>query len=135
MIEWYKKAMFKDFANFKGRSRRSEFWYFYLTYLITLAIAMVLDSVLGLAISPLPYGIFYLLVALASLIPTLSVSVRRLHDVGKSGWFYFIILIPIIGFVWLLVLYCTDGEIQDNNWGKNPKSEKDEIEEIGAFQE
>ena len=55
------------------------------------------------------------------LIPGLAVSVRRLHDIGKSGWMYLIILIPLIGVIWLLVLFVTEGENHDNKWGPNPK--------------
>jgi uncharacterized membrane protein YhaH (DUF805 family) len=56
-------------------------------------------------------------------VPGLAVLVRRLHDVGKSGWMYFIALIPIIGAIWLLVLLFTDSQQGDNNWGANPKEE------------
>ena len=84
----------------------------------------------------LGYGYLYILVILATLVPSLSVGVRRLHDVGKSGWFTLIVLIPIIGAIWLLVLYCTDGVPGPNKWGSNPKgignaSSSDLIDSIG----
>ncbi|MBT3559904.1 MAG: DUF805 domain-containing protein [Flavobacteriaceae bacterium] len=60
--------------------------------------------------------------ALVHFIPSLAVLVRRLHDVGKSGWFYFIVLIPLVGAIWLLVLFCTDGDQGENKWGPNPKA-------------
>jgi uncharacterized membrane protein YhaH (DUF805 family) len=69
----------------------------------------------------LGYGWLYVTVAITHLIPGLGIVVRRLHDVGKSGWFYLIILIPLIGFIWILVLFCTDGVKEDNKWGSNPK--------------
>ena len=76
-----------------------------------LIIAITLDNLLGITFAPqIPYGYFYLLVALATFIPGLAVAVRRLHDVGKSGWFYFIALIPIVGIIWLLVLFFTEGD-------------------------
>ena len=59
---------------------------------------------------------------LAHFIPGLAVVVRRLHDVGKSGWFYLIALIPLIGIIWLLVLMCTDGDKGDNAYGPDPKA-------------
>ena len=65
-------------------------------------------------------------------IPGLAVGVRRLHDVGKSGWFFFIALIPIIGSIWLLVLFCTDGDQGENQFGSDPKNNFDEINEIGT---
>jgi uncharacterized membrane protein YhaH (DUF805 family) len=55
------------------------------------------------------------------LIPGLAVGVRRLHDVGKSGWMFLIVLIPLIGGIWLLVLFCTDSQLENNKWGQNPK--------------
>ena len=130
MIDWYKKVVFENYANFNGRARRSEYWYFALMNLIILIIAAVLDSVLGFNFSPLPYGYLYLLVGLATFIPGLAVAVRRLHDVGKSGWFYFIVLIPIIGAIWLLVLFFTEGNQGENQYGSDPKGE--EINDIGT---
>ena len=73
---------------------------------------------------PLAYGWITIAVALAHFLPSIALVVRRLHDVGKSGWFYFIVLIPIIGVLWLLILLCTDGKKEDNKWGTNPKSIK-----------
>ena len=87
---------------------------------------MILDSILGLDFElqgiSLVYGYLYLIGVIVHFIPSLAVLVRRLHDVGKSGWFYFIFLIPIIGIIWLLVLYCTEGQKQDNKWGPDPKA-------------
>ena len=62
-----------------------------------------------------------MLAGIINFIPGLSIVVRRLHDVGKSGWFYLIILIPIIGFIWILILLCSDGVKEENKWGTNPK--------------
>jgi uncharacterized membrane protein YhaH (DUF805 family) len=132
MINWYKKVVFENYANFKGRARRSEYWYFALGNLILLFIAAVIDNVAGINFAPIPYGPIYLLVLLANFIPSLAVAVRRLHDVGKSGWFYFIILIPIIGAIWLLVLFFTEGERNTNQYGPDPKNDLEEINEIGA---
>ncbi len=128
-MKWYLKVM-KDFGNFRGRSRRSEYWYFVLFYVIFLIVAMVLDNIFGTTFSfdsefgytALPYGWFYVATALVHLIPGLAVVVRRLHDVGKSGWFYLIIFIPLIGAIWILVLMFTDSQYGDNKWGPNPKT-------------
>ena len=98
-------------------------WTLYCT--IVYLFAMVLDNVLGLNFElfgqDLGYGWLYVTIGITHLIPGLGIVVRRLHDVGKSGWFYFIILIPLIGFIWILVLFCTDGVKEDNKWGANPK--------------
>ncbi|MDI9256266.1 DUF805 domain-containing protein [Flavobacterium sedimenticola] len=131
MIKWYKKVVFENYANFNGRARRSEYWYFVLMNLIVLIVATVLDGALGLNFSPLPYGYLYAAVALATFIPGLAVAVRRLHDVGKSGWFYFIVLIPLVGAIWLLVLFFTEGQQGENQYGPDPKAEGAEINEIG----
>ena len=126
-MEWYLKVMKENFSNFSGRARRKEFWMWYLFYVIVLIVAMILDGVLGTGFEisygvTTPYGWIYIIAALAHVIPGLAVSVRRLHDVGKSGWFMFISLIPIIGGIWLLVLMCTDGDSSENAYGPSPKS-------------
>ena len=119
-MEWYLKVL-KNYATFSGRARRKEYWMFALFNLIFIVAATILDNILGTAIKGVGYGLFYILYALAVLIPGLAVSVRRLHDVGKSGWFLLISLIPIIGAIWLLVLVCTDGQAGENQYGANPK--------------
>ena len=122
MLQWYKKVVFENYYNFKGRARRSEYWYFALMNIIILIVAAVLDNVLGLTFGVLPYGYLYVAFALAVFIPGLAVAVRRLHDVGKSGWFYFIVLIPLIGAIWLLVLFFTEGDHGENQYGPDPKA-------------
>jgi uncharacterized membrane protein YhaH (DUF805 family) len=125
-MNWYLKVL-KDYAVFTGRARRQEYWMFTLFHIIALIIATILDSLLGWSFkvgdASLAYGYIYLFYNLAVLIPGLAVLVRRLHDVGKSGWFALIALIPIIGVIWLLVLICRDSDPGDNNYGSNPKEE------------
>ncbi len=98
--------------------------------MIFVFVAMLLDNLLGLdfkmgsgsyAVS-MGYGWIYSVYTLAILIPSLAVAVRRLHDVGKSGWFLLITLIPLIGGIWCLILMCTDGDVQDNEYGSSPKA-------------
>jgi uncharacterized membrane protein YhaH (DUF805 family) len=84
-------------------------------------VAVILDNVLGIAIEGIGYGPLYDLYILAMLIPSLAVGVRRLHDVGKSGWMSLIALIPFIGAIWLFVLFCSDSQQINNKWGRNPK--------------
>jgi uncharacterized membrane protein YhaH (DUF805 family) len=121
-MNWYLKVVKEHYADFKGRARRKEYWMFTLFNIIFLVVAVVLDNLLGLSFAPLvPYGWIYVIYVLAVFIPGIAVVVRRLHDIGKSGWFYFIALIPIIGVIWLLVLLCTDSESGANKWGDNPK--------------
>lgn len=98
---------FKKYAQFSGRSRRSEYWYFFLFNFI---IAFVLGMIGGVMGTPMLGYIFNLIV----LVPSIAVGVRRMHDVDKSGWF---LLIPIYN----LILACTDGTPGPNEYGEDPK--------------
>ena len=130
MIDWYLKVVRDNYANFSGRARRSEYWYFTLFNAIIIVALLLLSFLIGTAGFVL-YGIY----ALAVFVPSLAVIVRRLHDVNKSGWFYFICLIPIVGGIWLLVLFCTEGDSGPNQYGEDPKRPYNEFEEIGNAQD
>ncbi|MBC7195893.1 MAG: DUF805 domain-containing protein [Deferribacterales bacterium] len=119
-MNWYLKCL-KQYAVFSGRARRKEYWMFTLFNIIFAIVAMIIDNVVGTASPELGYGVFYSLYGLATFIPGLAVSVRRLHDVGKSGWMILIALIPLIGAIWLLVLMVTDSNPGENKYGQNPK--------------
>jgi len=119
-MNWYLTVL-RKYAVFSGRARRKEYWFFILFNTIFAIVAMILDNVFGIAIEGMGYGLFYILYSLAVLIPGLAVSVRRLHDVGKSGWMLLIALIPIIGVIWLLVLMVIDSTPGENKYGPNPK--------------
>ena len=119
-MNWYLKVL-KQYADFSGRARRKEYWMFVLFNMIFAIVAAILDNVLGIAMEGTGYGPLYGIYALAVLIPGLAVAVRRLHDVGKSGWMILITLIPLIGAIWLLVLLVTDSNLGENQYGQNPK--------------
>lgn len=125
MIDWWKKVAFRNYANFSGRARRAEYWYFVLGNFIliipfyVLAIVGVSNENIGLSLLG---NIVYLVIALGFFIPGLAVAVRRLHDINKSGWYYFIVLIPLIGAIVLLVWFFTDGDRFTNNYGADPKN-------------
>ena len=125
MKKYYLDILKNKYADFNGRARRKEYWMWTLYYTIVLLFAMVLDNVLCLNFEllgqNLGYGWLYVTIGITHLVPGLGIVVRRLHDVGKSGWFYLIILIPLIGFIWILVLFCTEGVKEDNKLGSNPK--------------
>ena len=106
----------KKYTVFNGRARRSEYWYFVLFNLIISIGLGIIDGVVGL----MDFGISDVY-SLGVLVPSIAVGVRRMHDVGKSGWMYFVVLIPIIGAIWLLVLFFTDSQLGSNKWGENPK--------------
>ena len=117
-MEWYLAALSK-YAQFSGRSRRKEYWFFYLFNLLISVGLAILDNVLGLGGAG--FGLLSGLYALAVLIPGLAVTVRRLHDTGKSGWWLLIVLVPLIGAVVLLVFMVTDGTPGANEYGPDPK--------------
>ena len=125
MKKYYLDILTNKFADFNGRARRKEYWMWTLYCTIILLISMTLDNLFGLTFEllgeDLGYGWLYLIFGIIQFIPGLAVVVRRLHDVGKSGWYYLIVLIPLIGFIWILVLLCTDGVEEENKWGTNPK--------------
>ncbi len=113
-MEWYLSCLKEHYADFNGRARRKEYWMFTLFNMVA---SWVLTLLGGLIKCPW-IGYLY---SLAVLIPSLAVLVRRLHDTGRSGWWFFICFVPIIGWIWLLVLMCLDSQPETNNWGDNPK--------------
>lgn len=101
---------FKKFADFKGRARRSEFWYFELfCVLMSLAFSFISEDAATI-------------VMLITLIPNIAVSVRRLHDIGRSGWWMLIALVPIVGILLLLFWATQEGEPTTNAYGESPKA-------------
>jgi uncharacterized membrane protein YhaH (DUF805 family) len=119
-MNWYIKVL-QNYATFNGRARRTEFWMFTLMNALFVICAIFIDNVTDLAFEDMPYGIVYVLYSLLVFIPSFALSVRRLHDVGKSGWMILAGLIPLFGAIWLIVLYCTDSEPTTNDYGPNPK--------------
>ncbi len=119
-MNWYLKVL-KQYADFNGRARRMEYWMFVLFNMMIAIILLIIDNVIGIAFEDIGYGPLYLLYCLAIIIPSLAVAVRRLHDSGKSGWWILISFIPIIGGIWLLVLFLMDSDPGDNEYGPNPK--------------
>lgn len=120
-MNWYLRVV-QNYVNFSGRARRKELWFFVLFNIIFSVVAMVIDNILGLAMKEVGYGPVYILYALAMLLPGLAVAVRRLHDIGKSGWHYLWALLPCIGSIVLLVFFVTEGEPHDNAYGPDPKA-------------
>ena len=111
---WYFEAL-KKYAVFAGRARRKEYWMFVLFNLI---ITLLLGMIEGVAGSP---GVIGGLYSLAVLVPSIAVSVRRLHDIGRSGWWMFICLVPVIGVIVLIVFAVQDSQPGNNQYGPNPK--------------
>ena len=111
------KAGFNNYVNFQGRARRSGYWYWYLfSALVSFAF-----SVLSSGKSDNFFGVIGGLVGLALFLPGLAYAVRRLHDTNRSGWHLLFILIPLVGWIFLLVWLVQDSEPGDNRFGANPK--------------
>ena len=119
-MDWYLKVL-KQYADFNGRARRKEYWMFFLFNMIFAALASLIDYSAGTVNYESGSGVFQGIYSLVVLIPGLAVTVRRLHDVGKSGWMLLLALIPLIGAIWLLVLFATNSKEGANKWGENPK--------------
>lgn len=104
-----------------GRATRSEYWYFILfTTLISAGLNMI-DLAVGTFNEQANQGLLGGLFALFIFLPSIAVFVRRLHDTGRSGWWFWILLVPIIGVIVILVFFCTDSQEEANQYGPNPK--------------
>jgi uncharacterized membrane protein YhaH (DUF805 family) len=119
-MNWYLEVL-KKYAVFSGRARRMEYWYFFLFSLIISIVLAVVDGVTGSYSAAAGVGLLGGIYALAVLIPGLAVSIRRLHDTGRSGWWLLIALIPVIGAIVLLVFMVLEGRPGTNQYGSNPK--------------
>jgi uncharacterized membrane protein YhaH (DUF805 family) len=104
---------FSNYVNFAGRACRSEYWYWILFYFIGYVVTGLIDLAIGYQVTT---GLF----GLAILLPSLAVTVRRLHDLDRTGWWIFLSLIPIIGWIILLIWYCTKGTEGPNRFGPDP---------------
>ena len=109
------RTCFQKFADFKGRASRSEFWYFYLFVVLVNIIAVVL------ALQITFFFVAWFIFALISFVPALAVTARRLHDIGRTGWWQILAYIPYVGIIAsivLIVFWCTEGEKKKNIYGK-----------------
>jgi uncharacterized membrane protein YhaH (DUF805 family) len=104
------KDGFDHYAKFDGRTGRSSFWWWVLFVIIVSIVANILDAAIDATI-------FTIIVSLGLLLPGLSKAIRRLHDTGRTGWWILIGLIPLIGFIVLLIFYLEEGDAGDNEYG------------------
>ncbi|MFO8030746.1 MAG: DUF805 domain-containing protein [Cyclonatronaceae bacterium] len=113
-MHWYMEVL-KQYAVFGGRSRRTEFWMFMLFHLLILLVLWIVDGLAG-ASGMLPAGY-----TLAVLLPALAVSVRRLHDTDRSGWWLLAAFFPLLGVIVLLLFMVQEGDPKSNQYGPSPK--------------
>jgi len=119
-MNWYLEVL-KKYAVFNGRARRKEYWYFFLFNLIISIALMVIDGMTGTFSPEAGMGLLGGIYMLALLIPGIAVMVRRLHDTNRSGWWFWIVLIPLIGVIVLSVFLVSDSKSEENKYGVNPK--------------
>lgn len=112
-MDWYLKVV-KNYAVFQGRAQRKEYWMFVLINFIFTLILSVIENAIGL---PFVLTTIY---SLAILLPSLAVTVRRLHDTGRSGWWILISLVPFVGSIILIVFLCLESQSAENQYGPNP---------------
>jgi uncharacterized membrane protein YhaH (DUF805 family) len=115
LVNYWKRVVLERYAQFTGRSRRAEFWWYALAGLI---IGIAFNILI--AISSF-FWVIYAIYGLAVLIPGLAVGVRRLHDTDKSGWWLLIALVPLVGIIVLIVFWATDGTPGPNQYGASEK--------------
>ena len=116
IMDWFKKGL-RNYTNFSGRARRKEYWYFVLVQMGLVIIAMILDAIIFNS----EIGLFYIVVALGLFLPGLAVTIRRLHDTNRSGWWFLISILPLIGSIILLVFLASDTKFETNQWGPPAK--------------
>ena len=120
--EWYIKCVTTDYFKFQGRARRKEYWMFTLfSFIIYMILFIFFEKIMS---SPDGYTITGAIYSLAVFLPTLGVSVRRLHDINRSGWWFLLSFIPLIGGLILLIFMVLDSTPGDNNYGENPKAQQ-----------
>jgi len=108
---------FNNYANFNGRAQRSAFWYWILFVWLAGIVASILDMAIFGSDSMYPLSSIF---TLGTILPNLAVAARRLHDTGRSGWWQLLWLLPIIGFIILLIWFIQQGEAGNNQYGPNP---------------
>lgn len=114
-MNWYLTVLQK-YAEFEGRAQRAEYWMFFL-FNILIGVVIGIVGVMAPTLANAVLGLYIL----GTLIPGIAVTVRRLHDTGRSGWWILIGLVPFIGGLWMLVLTVLDSQPGDNEYGPNPK--------------
>lgn len=137
LFDWYKKVLFDDFFNFRGRSSRTEYWCFTVLNIVIVFFAIVLMGIFAsegnedVATGFLIVVLIYLLIII---IPSLALTIRRLHDIDKSGWNILLNCIPIVGTLCVLVFTLMNGTVGENRFGPDPKVFLNELDKIGQEQ-
>jgi uncharacterized membrane protein YhaH (DUF805 family) len=119
-MNWYMEAL-RKYATFTGRARRKEFWFFQLFVLLIALVLSFVDRLFGVFDGETGVGVLSGIFSLAMFLPSLAVSIRRLHDTDRTGWWALLYFVPLLGFLVLLVFFVLDGTPGGNRYGENPK--------------
>jgi uncharacterized membrane protein YhaH (DUF805 family) len=120
-MKWFLDALKNRYATFEGRARRKEYWFFVLFYALAIVALAIVDDIVGTYREEVGFGLLTAVFVLATFIPTLAVTVRRLHDTNRSGWWVLLEFVPIVGGLVLLVFMVLDSQPGANRFGPNPK--------------
>ncbi len=118
-MDWFVEGV-KQYAVFRGRARRKAYWWFFLIYMLLSAALAVVDAIIGKYDSATGVGLLSGLFGLATFLPALGLTVRRLHDTDRSGWWLLVSLVPFIGAIVLIVFAASIGTRGDNRYGPDP---------------
>jgi uncharacterized membrane protein YhaH (DUF805 family) len=119
-MQWYTEVL-KKYVDFSGRARRKEFWMFALVSVVISIILNIVDRAIGTD-NASGSGLLGGLYSLGVLLPTLAVGARRLHDTDRSGWWLLLYIIPVVGWIVLIVFWAMDGTVGQNKYGLDPKA-------------
>ena len=120
-MNWFLDALKNKYATFEGRARRKEYWFYVLFYVLSIIVLAIVDNATGTLNEEVGLGLLSGLFVVATFVPTLAVTVRRLHDTDRSGWWVLLEFLPIIGGLVLLVFTLLDSQPGANRFGPNPK--------------
>jgi len=115
LVYYWKRVLLENYAQFQGRARRAEFWWYTLGNVVIAVILVILASLASI------FWVLYAIYALAVIVPSVAVAVRRLHDTDKSAWYLLFYLIPFIGGIILIVFWATDSTRGTNQYGTSEK--------------
>ena len=118
-MESVRTCLKENYCNFEGRAPRSEYWWFALFAVLLGIVTSIIDGILGTVTSN-GIGLISSIASLALIIPSIAVAVRRLHDTDRSGWFYLLNFIPIIGWIVLIIFFVQQGTNGRNRFGDDP---------------
>lgn len=119
-MNYYLKVL-QNYTNFTGRARRKEYWCFVLFNILAVIVLSILDSSLGTVNVRKEYGLLSSIYIVLVIVPSIAVAVRRLHDIGRSGWWFLLNFLPLLGSLILFVFFILDSQPETNQYGENPK--------------